>query len=113
MALLDDKPRVLAALEQIPGVTEALPAWPKDFARVPVIVVTEAGQEVADRRDDRRYLQQLEYYVRVFAKGTAQLTRIADAADDVMTELGYELTFAWEDDSAEVRQKVLRYRITM
>jgi len=111
MALHDDKSRVIAALSGIPGVKRVLPAWPDDWAALPCIVVSEASNRPTDRRDDRERITELEYYVRVFATKTADLSRIAAAADDVMQDLGYSRGMAWEDDSAQVRQKAMRYRI--
>jgi hypothetical protein len=110
MALTDDKPRILAALAGIPGVAAALPSWPKDKARLPCIVVSEAGNTPEDSRDDDEYIVALAYYARVFSNRAEEQAAIASAVDDVMRALGYRRTFSWEDDGAEVRQKVLRYQ---
>jgi len=110
MALHDDKPRIIAALTGIPGLARALPAWPGDGTAFPCIVVSEAANKPADHRDDRERVTELEYYVRVFANGAAEQSQIASAADDIMQGLGYSRTMAWEDDSAQARQKVMRYR---
>lgn len=111
MALLDDKVRIRASFLEIPGVQRVLPAWPEDWTLLPTIVITEAGNAPADRRDDREYVTELEYYIRVFAARTAEIAEISSAVDDAMVGLGYERTMSWEDDGAEARQKVLRYRI--
>ena len=109
-ALKDDKPRIIQALSEIPGVNRVLPAWPGDWAELPCIVICEASNLPADWRDDRERITELEYYVRVFAARAAELSSAASAADDIMQGLGYSRGMAWEDDSAEVRQKVMRYR---
>ncbi len=111
MALIDDKPRILAALAAIPGLADALPAWPQDWARLPCITVSEASNRPADQRDDREYITKLEYYVRVFSARAEELARIADAADDVMLGLGYTRTMVYDDDNPDVRQKAMRYVI--
>jgi len=111
MALKDEKPRIISALSRIPGLARALPAWPEDWAEIPCIVVSEAANVPAEHRDDRERITELEYYVRVFANRAEEQARIASEADDVMQELGYSRTMVWDDDGAEVRQKVMRYRI--
>ena len=111
MALIDEKPRIIRALSDIPGLARALPAWPDDWAALPCIVVSEASNMPADHRDDRERITELEYYVRVFAKRAEQIAQVASAVDDIMQDLGYSRNMVWDDDSAEVRQKVMRYRI--
>jgi len=111
VALRDDKPRIIQALSEIPGVARVLPTWPDDWAVLPCIVISEAANMPADWRDDRERITELEYYVRVFANRAAELSQIASAADDIMQSLGYARGMAWEDDGAQVRQKIMRYRI--
>lgn len=111
MALHDDKTRIRAALVAIPGVKRVLPAWPEDWQQIPTIVISEAGNMPADNRDDLEYVTELEYYIRVFAARASEIADIASAADDAMVGLGYERTISWEDDSAAVHQKVMRYRL--
>ena len=87
--MTDDLPRILGALEQLDGLTVAS-AWPREPPAVPVVLVTLAGERAADRRDDRWYLTELEYYVRVFAAKSGDLRRVAAAVDDAMRALGYD-----------------------
>ena len=89
----------------------SVPAWPDDWAVLPTIAVSEAANIPADFRDDKERITELEYYIRVFANGSAERQRIASDADDVMTGLGYVRNFSNDDDGAGVRQKVMRYRI--
>jgi hypothetical protein len=110
MALLDDKPRILDALAAIPGVKAALPAWPKADARMPCVVATLAANEPEDTYDDHEYLTALEYYIRVFTNYAQDRAEIAAHADKAMTALGYRRVFMWEDDGADTRQTVMRYR---
>ena len=65
-------------------------AWPREPPAVPVVLVTLAGERAADRRDDRWYLTELEYYVRVFAAKSGELRRVVAAVDDAMRALGYD-----------------------
>ena len=108
--MTDDLPRILAALEAVDGVT-VTSAWPREPPAVPVVLVTLAGERAADRRDDRWYLTELEYYVRVFAAKSADMRRVCSAVDDAMSVLGYELTFRWEEPGEGWRQTAMRYRI--
>lgn len=110
LPLKNEAPQIVAALMEIPGVAAACRGWPKDFETLPFIAVSEAGNAPADWRDDREYLTQVEYYVRVFAVRAEQIDAIASAVEDKMPGLGYARTFSWDDDSADIRQKVLRYQ---
>ena len=85
--MTDDLPRILSALEKVDGVT-VTSAWPREPPAVPVVLVTLAGERAADRRDDRWYLTELEYYVRVFAAKSGELRRVVAAVDDAMRALG-------------------------
>ncbi len=110
LPLHNEAPLIVAGLGQIPGVAAAHRGWPKDFESLPCIAVTEAGNAPADSRDDREYLTELEYYVRVFAVKAEQIDAIASAVEDTMLGLNYTRTFCWDDDSADIRQKVMRYK---
>lgn len=112
MALLDDKPRILAALGALPNVKAALPDWPESWQKLPCVVVTESANQAAEYRDDEEHITELEYYVRVFARSSADRAVTASAVDDTMRELGYRRTFAWEEENngGGVRQKAMRYR---
>lgn len=112
MPLKNDAPQIIAALATIPDVKAAHRGWPKNLETFPSIVLTEAGNAPADYRDDAEYLTELEYYIRIFAVKAEQIDAIANAVEDEMRGLGYTRTFCWEDDSAEIRQKVMRYKKT-
>ena len=90
--MTDDLPRILSALEKVDGVT-VTSAWPREPPAVPVVLVTLAGERAADRRDDRWYLTELEYYV-----------------DDAMRALGYDLAFRWDEPGEGWRQAAMRYK---
>lgn len=107
--MTDDLPRILAALEKVDGVTVAS-AWPREPPTVPVVLVTLAGERAADHRDDRWYLTELEYYVRVFAAKSGELRRVAAAVDDAMRALGYDLAFRWDEPGEGWRQAAMRYK---
>lgn len=111
--LHDDKARIRAELLLIPGVARALLSWPEDWEQLPTIVISEASNRPWDNRDDQEYITELEYYIRVFADKASEIVEISSAVDDKMVELGYERHMTYEDDSAEVRQKALRYRTYM
>lgn len=106
----DEQTRILTALACIDGI-EATTAWPREPPRVPVALATLAGETTTDRRDDRRYLTELEYYVRVFAAKSAEMRRVCSAVDEAMAALGYERTFRWEETGEGWRQTAMRYRI--
>ena len=90
--MTDDLPRILSALEAVDGVT-VTSAWPREPPAVPVVLVTLAGERAADRRDDRWYLTELEYYV-----------------DGAMRTLGYDLAFRWDEPGEGWRQAAMRYK---
>ena len=107
--MTDDLPRILAALEKVDGVTVAS-AWPREPPVVPVVLVTLAGERAADHRDDRWYLTELEYYVRVFAAKSGELRRVLAAVDEAMRALGYDLAFRWDEPGEGWRQAAMRYK---
>ena len=76
----EEQARILTALGRIEGI-EATAAWPREPPRKPVALVTLAGETTTDRRDDHRYLTELEYYVRVFAAKSADMRRVCSAVD--------------------------------
>lgn len=110
MALIDDKPRILAELRTIPGLAAALPALPQDWTQLPCVVAEEANNVPADTRDNQAYLTLVEMCIRVFAETAAEQAAIASAVDDRMQALGYWRVAAREEDGADARQKVIRYK---
>ena len=105
--MTDDLPRILSALEKVDGVT-VTSAWPREPPAVPVVLVTLAGERAADRRDDRWYLTELEYYVRVFAAKSGELRRVVAAVDGAMRDLGSDLAFRWDEPGEGWRQAAMR-----
>ncbi len=110
MNLIDDTLRILNAMRELENVTVTT-KWPKGEAKIPVVLVTLAGDRSADRRDDRRYLTELEYYVRVFAAKADDMRCTCAAVHTAMEGLGYELTFRWEEPGEGWRQTAMRYKI--
>lgn len=109
--LLDDGGRILQALRQACAGATVTTAWPRESPQRPVILVTLAGDSPADYRDDRRYLTELEYYVRVFAARADDMRRACADVHTALEGLGYELTFRWEEPGEGWRQTALRYKI--
>ena len=108
--LKDDIPRVVAALEeQFPRVTRG---WPSDFNKLPVIAVSEAGNAPADYRDDDIYIDELSTDVRVFAYTAEEIAECAAKVDSTMSALKYRRRLVYEEGSAEVRMKVMRFKKT-
>lgn len=113
MALKDDKPRILAELAKIEGVKQALSAWPKDWGKLPCVVVSLASNQPVEYRDDREYVTELEYYVRVFAAKEAERADVASKVDDAMLSLGYTRGMHYEEDGEGIRQMAMRYAINL
>ena len=105
----EEQARILTALGRIEGI-EATTAWPREPPRKPVALVTLAGETTTDRRDDHRYLTELEYYVRVFAAKSGELRRVLAAVDEAMRALGYDLAFRWDEPGEGWRQAAMRYK---
>jgi hypothetical protein len=110
MALVDEIPLIRPALQAIHGVKRVTTEWPKDWAELPVITINEASNLPAVRYGDREHITELEYYIRVWGRAGAEVETVASKVDDVMVDLGYERTMTYDDDSADVRQKAMRYR---
>lgn len=108
--MTDEDTRILTALGGIEG-ADVVTAWPREPGLIPVVMLTLAGESAADRRDDRIYLIEYEYYVRVFAAKAADLRRVRAAVDDVMDSLGYACVLRWDEPGDGWRQTAMRYRI--
>jgi hypothetical protein len=110
MALHDDKPRVIEALRTIKDVKAVLDAWPEKVADLPTIIVEEARNMPASHGDDREYLTQLEYYIRIFTKQPKQRSIIASQVEVRMLALGYSRSLAHESGASGERVKHMRYK---
>lgn len=110
MALVNEIPIIGPMLQAIPGVQRVTNGWPKDWAALPCISINEASNLPALQYGDKEYATELEYYIRVWGRTAAEVEPIASKVQDVMEGLNYERTMKYEDDSADVRQKVMRYR---
>lgn len=114
MPLHDDKPRIIASLKKIPGISNVVPAFPREFTKRPIIAITEAANRPVQFRDDREYLTQLQYMVRVFAHTEEEISRISSHVEDIMTiTLDYVRVGCWQDDSGQTRQRVITYSTNM
>jgi hypothetical protein len=118
MSLILDNARVAEALKagvrarsgESPRVTRG---WPKTFEILPCLAVSEASNRVDAWRDDTEYLQEIETDVRVFAVSTDEIDELAPQAAAVMNALGYKRVLSYDNDGAEVKMKVMRYRVFM
>ncbi len=109
--MTDKEQEIIDRLATISGVKKCGPAWPEKLDATPCIAVSLAGESFPDYRDDRRYLTELEYYVRVFAsKKNGDVHRISQEVIQLMEDDGWIYTFRWEDPSADMRQFVMRFK---
>jgi hypothetical protein len=101
--------RVEKALKAIDGI-RVTRGWPKDFARLPCVAISLAGESKTDRRDDRAYLIEVAYYLRIFTDTSKQMDELLESIDNAMEAIGYEQSFFWGEDDATIKQTVLRYK---
>lgn len=110
MAIHNEAEKIKTRLIGISGVKSVTRGWPKDFANLPCIAISKAADTPKDFRDDREYVAELEYYIRIFTERASAADAIAEAVDAAMEEMGYARTFSYDDDESEVRIAALRYR---
>lgn len=106
----NEAPAIKARLEMIEGVRSVTRGWPKSFERLPCIAVTKAADTPVEFRDDKEYIAELEYYIRIFTGRVSDADELTEAVDAAMEEMGYTRTFSYDDDDSEVRMSALRYR---
>jgi len=112
MSFITEADRIGQALTIVRGVKCVTRGWPTamDSDTLPCIVVQKAGEKSADRRDDREYLTEVEYYIRVFSKSASEADRVAADALGVVEGLGYERVFGWEEFTQDVCRVDMRVR---
>lgn len=98
---------IAEALTEISGVRKVSRGWPKSFAAIPMIVISEMGNSILSTADDEEAETELSVFVRVFCVGVEACDGIASEVNNRMEALGYLRTSVYDDDSAEVRQKCL------
>ena len=106
----NEAPAIKERLSAIEGVKSVTRGWPKSFERLPCIAIAKAADTPVDFADDREYLAELEYYIRIFTDRTADADRISQEVDEAMEGMGYMRTFSYDDDDSDVRMAALRYR---
>ena len=108
--MVDRTQQIIDALKDTPDIKWISDSWPTAKAVYPCIVVDLASERNTDRRDDRPYLGEYEYYVRIFAVTRPPMLRILEEIDKRMAGIGYERTFRHEQNEPGVKQWVMRYR---
>lgn len=113
--MIDKEQEIIDLLAEIKGIKTCSAAWPQKLESTPAITVTLAGDKPTDYRDDRRYLTELEYYIRVFASTNTKAKadawrRIASEAMKLMEGEGWSMTFRWEEPGADMRQFAMRFK---
>lgn len=101
---------IKAKLAGIAGVASVTRGWPRAFDELPCIAVSKAADTPVEFRDDREYLAELEYYIRIFTERASVADKIAQEVDEAMEALGYTRTFSYDDDDSDVRIAAMRYR---
>jgi len=111
--MTDHKEIIKTALEDITGLGSISDSWPDAETQLPAIVVDLASEQGKDRRDDRRYLTEIEFYVRIFANTPAAIHAMFEAVCPRMEALSYELTFKFDQNTAGARQLITRWTKTV
>lgn len=101
---------IKAALEAIDGVRSVTRGWPRSFEQLPCIAISKAGETPIAFGDDKAYVTEVEYNIRIFADKAVEADAIAPETDAAMAEMGYMRTFSYDQDDAEVRVQVMRYK---
>ena len=107
--MTDYKEEIKAALEDVPGLKSLSDSWPDTETELPAIVIDLASEKGADRRDDKRYMTELVYYVRIFADTSQEAQAIFVAVKPRMENLGYENVFKFDQNLAGAKQMVTRF----
>lgn len=100
---------ILDGLALCESVSSVCRGWPKSFEKLPCVAVSEAANSTAAFIGDKPYINIAEYYVRIFTEKATEGDRAAVEVDETMRKLGFTLTFAYEDDNPDIRQKIMRY----
>lgn len=101
--------KIVNALEKIKEVKGITRGWPEHFEKLPCISVIECGNRPISYYSDYRYIIEFEHYVRIFSKSHEKNDEIAQKVDEILTDMGMELVFIYED-SSEIKQKIMRYK---
>lgn len=101
---------IKARLIGISGVKSVTRGWPRSYEKLPCIAVSKAADTPVEYRDDREYMAELEYYIRIFTERASAADKIAEEVDAAMEEMGYTRTFAYDDDESDIRICAMRYR---
>ncbi len=112
MSFVSEADRIGKALAMVEGVKCVTRGWPSamDEDTLPCIVVQKAGERGADSRDNREYLTEVEYYIRIFARKAGSVDAIAKAAQRELEDLGYERVFTWEAFDGDICRVDMRVR---
>lgn len=112
MSMLSQRREILTALKAIPGLRNASASWPRNQDPIPCVTVDLASRRATDRRDDRAYLTETQFYVRLFAVSEQDFERLEPEVEDALEALGYEQVFQWEETGQGVRQLAFRFQRT-
>lgn len=110
--MIDHEEKIKDALAGIPSLKALCSSWPDDKTKYPAIVVDLAADQSSDFRDDRPYLVELEYYIRIFDTDPTKkrMRAVLAEVDTRMEALGYTRTFRFEQNENNVKQWVTRYK---
>lgn len=110
MIALGQKQEIIDALATISGVKKVSESWPEGTNNIPCITIDMAGNRPTDYRDDKPYVREVEFYIRLFAKARADFLKIGLEIERIMEGLGYDQSFQWEEPGAGIRQLAFRYK---
>ena len=107
--MTDDQERVLAALrEGLDAGTAVRAAWSEARTACPAAVLLPARRVPVCAAAGENLLTEITQTVRLTARSYAQLSRLADQAEDAMRALGYALTDMKTEDGVP-RTGVMRF----
>lgn len=106
----NEAPKIKERLSRLEGVKSVTRGWPKSFERLPCIAISKAADTPVQFKDDKEYLAELEYYIRIFTDRVSDADALAEAVDAAMEGMGYTRTFSYDDDDSDVRMAAMRYR---
>ena len=109
---MEDVNNIIGALAAATAAQHITRGWPaaETAELLPAIALRLASESCTARYDDQAYLMETEYDLRVFARDPVLADQVDKEACLCMEALGYQRTFAAEEATAAVFQRLSRYR---
>lgn len=107
--MINIKPQILSALENIPDIAQVCKEFPEDFASMPTITYKIEDNSVHTKCEGQELLSNIRFQIDVWAESASEGSSICFQVDSIFSEMGFERNFYNDIEDGKLNHSIMKY----